>query len=300
MHGAAHRHRSRLIAIALLAVLTGCSAFSLAWNYVEGVLVDRVDAWTTLTAEQRTDLEQQLEPWLDRVAVERMPEYADYLRGAAKRTRTDLDAADVDWAYRRARTHYRALVADAIDSWVAPALTGLEPDQFDHLRTKMQRENAEYRARYIDVSRRESQRALAARIIDFVEGWTGPLNVQQTELLYRGVRDLPDTSLEWYRYRIRMQAGLLARLRSDANEPAVAAWLRGWWVERAALRPRDKAAFDRFEHELVGLLTEFAGTLTPMQRLALGRRLRGIADELETIHFQTIRGSARLPHQQHS
>ncbi len=289
MYGVVRGYRFRISVLALLAILTGCSAFSLAWNYVDGALADRVDEWVALTPPQRADLQQRLEPWLDRIAVERMPEYTDFLRGAARRTRTELAAADVDWAYRGARMLYRELLGDAVDTWIAPALTGIDRDQHRHLRKRMEAENAEYRERYVDVSRRESQRALAARIIRFIEDWTGPLSVQQTELLYQGVRDLPDTSLEWYRYRTRMQAGLLARLRGDADEAETAAWMRGWWVERGALRADDRAAFDRFEDALVDLLAEFAATLTPMQRMALGRRLRGIADELESIHFQTVR-----------
>lgn len=282
-------YRFRTSVLALLVVLTGCSAFSLAWNYVDGVLADRVDEWVALTPPQRADLGQRLQPWLDHIARERMPDYIDFLRTAARRTRSELTATDVDWAYRGARTRYRALLGDAIDAWIAPALTGIDREQHRHLRRRMAAENAAYRGRYIAVSRRESQRALAARMIRFIEDWTGRLSVHQTELLHHGVRELPDTSREWYRYRTRMQAGLLARLRGDAEEAEVAAWLRGWWVERAALRPDDRAAFNRFEHALVDLLADFATTLTPMQRLALGRRLRGTADELETIHYQTIR-----------
>lgn len=289
MDGVARGYRFRVSVFALLTVLAGCSAFSLAWNYVDAALADRVDEWVALTPPQRVDLQQRLDPWLDRVAVERLPEYAEFLRAAARRTRTGLTAPDVDWAYRSARVRYRELLGDAVDAWIAPVLAGLDRDQHRHLRQRMQSKNAVYRERYLDVTRRESQRALAARMIEFIEGWTGPLDVHQTQMLYRGVRALPDTSLEWYRYRTRMQAGLLARLRGDADEAAVAAWLRGWWIERAALPPRDRAAFDRFEHALVDLLGEFARTLTPMQRLALGRRLRSLADQLESIHFQTIR-----------
>ncbi len=289
MHGTAGGYRWRMSVLALFVVLTGCSAFSFAWNYVGGVLADRVDDWVALTPPQRAALTQRLEPWLDQVAVERMPGYTAFLRAAARRTRTELTADDVEWAYWGARMRYRTLLADAIDAWIAPALTGLDRDQHRHLRTKMRTENATYRARYVDVTRRESQRALAARIIDVIEDWTGPLDAHQTQLLYRGVRELPDTSLDWYRYRTRMQAGLLALLRSDADPAEVAAWLRGWWVERTALRPRDRAAFDHFEHDLVDLLAEFAAALRPTQRLTIGRRLRSIADDLETIHFQTIR-----------
>ncbi len=289
MREAARGYRFRISALVLLVVLTGCSAFSLAWNYMEGVLADRVDDWVALSPPQRAALTQRLEPWLDQVAVERMPGYTAFLRAAAQRTRTELTANDVDWAYRGARMRYRALLADAIDAWIAPALTDLDRDQLRHLRTRMRTENARYCERYVDVSRRESQRALAARIIDVVERWTGRLDVHQTGLLYRGVRELPDTSMDWYRYRTRMQAGLLVRLDGDTNASEVAAWMRGWWVDRAALRPDDRAAFDRFEHALVDLLTEFAAALTPAQRLGIGRRLRGIADQLESIHFRTIR-----------
>lgn len=298
MYGAARGCRFRLSVLALFAVLTGCSAFSLAWNYMDGVLADRVDDWVALTPPQRADLEQRLQPWLDRIAIERMPDYTDFLRAAARRTRTELSATDVDWVYRGARMRYRELLGDAIDAWIAPALTGIDRDQRRHLGQRMEAENAEYRERYVDATRRESQRALAARIIDLIEDWTGPLSVHQTELLYHGVRDLPDTSLDWYRYRTRMQAGLLTRLGRDADETEVAAWMRGWWVERAALRPDDRAAFDRFEHALVDLLTEFAAALTPVQRLAVGRRLRGIADELENIHFRTVQrfpAAGRVP-----
>lgn len=295
MHGAARAYRPgsrplRMTALVLLLVLTGCSAFSLAWSYVDGVLVDRVDDWVALKPAQRTDLQRQLEPWLDRIAVERMPGYTDFLRAAAVRTRSELTAADVQWAYRGVKTRYEALMGAAIDGWLAQVLAATDKDQRRYLRQRMQTENAAYRERYVDVSHRASQRALAERMIDFVEGWVGPLDVHQTQLLYRGVRELPDTSAEWYRYRTRMQAGLLALLRRDAEAAEVAAWMRGWWVDRAALRPHERAAFDRFRAGLIDLLTEFAATLTPLQRLAIGRRLRGIANELESIHYLTVRG----------
>lgn len=289
MHGAARRQRFRLPVLILLAAVAGCSSFSLAWSYVDGVLAGRVDDWVDLTAPQRAELDERLQPWLDRVAIERMPEYTAFLRAAARRTRDRLTAADVEWVYRSLRARYRELMADAVDVWIAPALSDLSADQLRHLRTRMQTDNRAYRERYIDVTRQQSQRALAARIIDFIERWAGPLGVHQIRMLNRGVRELPDTSLEWYRYRTRMQAGLLSRLDRDADQTEVAAWMRGWWVERATLRPGERAAFDRFEQALVGLLSEFAATLTPRQRLSLGRRLRGLADELEAIHFQTIR-----------
>jgi hypothetical protein len=280
----------RLSALIPLLVLAGCSAFSLAWNYVDGVLADQMDEWVALDPPQRAELDQRLQSWLDTIAVERLPEYTEFVRAAGRRTRSGLTGADAEWMYRGARTRYRALVAGAVDAWIAPTLVSIDRAQMRHLGARMQSENAAYRARYLDVPRHESQRALAARIVEFIEGWTGPLSVQQTELLYREVRALPDTSRQWYQYRVRMQAGLLTLLHRGADEARVAAWMRGWWAERARLNPDDRAAFDDFEDELIDLLGTFARTLTPAQRLSIGRRLRGIADQLEAIHFQSIRG----------
>jgi len=271
----------------MLLLLGGCSVLSIGWRFADGIVVERVDDWVALTPPQRERLGQRLGPWLDQTAARRFPGYIAFFREAAQRTRGGIVPADGPWAWQRVRSLYQELVDDALQAWLAPVLTDLDAVQLRHLRQRMETANDEYRARYIEVTRRESQRALASRIIDTVEDWTGPLDVQQTEMMYRGVRELPDTSLEWYEYRLRKQAGLLALLRTDPEPGAVAAYMSGWWIERSGLPAAERAAFDGFRQQLVGLLTELTLSLTPRQRASVNRRLRTIADELEVIRERT-------------
>lgn len=281
-----HRSPSRAAALAFAFLLplaaTGCSALSMAWGYFDDVLAERVDAWVDLRPGQRRQLERRLEPWLQRVAIERLPGYAAFLRELAARNERGLAPADAYWAYDRVRHDYRRLLADAT-AWIAPPLAELEAGQIDHLERRMRSENAEYRARYLEVTRDDSRTALADRLIDQVERWIGPLDPDQVRLVRRGVTDLPDTSAEWYAYRLRMQAGLLQLVRGDADAAAIRAHLQDWWIERAGLPESEQAAFRRFERELVAVLGELAATLSQGQRAELGRRLERIAGSFETI-----------------
>lgn len=273
--------------LAMLLLLGGCSVLSIGWRFADGVIVERVDDWVALTPAQRERLEQRLGPWLDRTASRRFPGYSVFFREAAQRVRGGIVPADGPWAWQRVRSLYQALVNDVLQAWLAPVLADLDPVQLRHLRRRMETANDEYRARSIEVTRRESQRALASRIIDTVENWTGPLSVQQTEMVYRGIRELPDTSLEWYEYRLRKQAGLLALLRSDPEPAAVATYMSDWWIERSGLPAAEREAFDGFRQQLVDLLTELTLSLTPRQRASVDRRLRTIVDELEVIRERT-------------
>ncbi len=279
------RARRALTAVPLVVALVlaaGCSALSLAWGYLDNILVERVDDWVALQPGQRERLERRLQPWLRQVALERVPVYAAFLRELAARNEGGLEPADTRWAYRRLRGYYRGLMDDAT-GWIAPLLAGLDGRQLEHLEARMREKNAEYRERYLEVARATSRRALAERLVEIVERWTGPLGVDQVELLHQRTSRLPDTSAEWYGYRLRMQARLLARVRGGADAEAVRAHLRDWWIERAGLSAAERGAYRRFERELVALLAELAGTLSPLQRHELGSRLRDLASGLEAV-----------------
>jgi hypothetical protein len=248
-------------------------------------VIDRVDDWLALQPGQRAALESRVEPWLERLAEERLAAYAAFLRALAERNADGLDRADIDWARERARTHYAELAAGAI-GWLAPVLADLEPAQVEHLRGRIEEKNVEYRARYLDLTRESSRRAMAGRLVDAIERWTGPLSVDQTEAVIAGVRALPDTSRAWYAYRLRMQAGLLALVDGDADAGAIDHHLRDWWIDSASLRDDEQARFEAYERAMTDVFADLAPTLSPLQRAAVGRRLRDLAAGLESVARQ--------------
>lgn len=266
----------------LLLVLGGCSFLGFAWQWAGGAIVGRVDYWLDLDERQEERLARRLEPWLEGMQRTRLPAAAAALDGFADRTAAGFGTADVEWASDRFWALYRETLDDVV-AWLAPTLASLDARQRRHLARRMKRSNADYRAEYVDVSERERKRALAERIIEQVERWTGPLEPAQHELIHERARHLPDTAPAWYEYRLRMQAGLLAELARDAPPESIAAHLRAWWIEFEPRRPADVAGTRALRAGIRALLVDVAVTLEADQQATTVRRIRSLGADLTAL-----------------
>lgn len=275
----------RIAACLLVLVLAGSCSWipEYAWERFAGSLATRTDDWLDLDAEDEEALRLRMAPWLDALRRERLPRYASFLRALARRTHDDgFGAGDAAWLERRIEPLYRDAFESAL-SWIAPTLADLDPGQRRHLATRMREVNADYREDYVNGSREARADAMARRIIAQVERWTGRLDPLQRRFVRERALALPDTAADWYRYRLRMQAGLLALLHADAGEAAIRDHLLSWWVRQDTRRAAERRASEALRAGLRTLLVELYGELTPAQRRASIRRLRSVADDLETI-----------------
>lgn len=267
-----------------LALLGGCSWIpGYAWDRFGTTLVSRTDEWLALDAEHKDALRARMAPWLDELRRERLPRYAAFLRTLAERTRDGgFDAGDAAWLEAHADLLYQDAVESAL-AWIAPTLADIDTEQRRHLAGRMREVNAEYRADHVDGPRRARAEAMARRIIDQVERWTGDLEWRQRRVVHEQAAELPDTVPDWYRYRLRMQAGLLALLHAGADERALRAHLTSWWIRQDTRRPGERRASQALRAGLRALLVELYDALSPSQRDGAIRRLRSVADDLDTI-----------------
>lgn len=267
----------------MLALLGGCSLIpEYAWKRFEDMLMSNTDEWLALDAEDKEALRARMAPWLDELRRERLPRYAELLRTLAVRARDGFDDADAAWL----EEHAEPLYADAVESaltWIAPTLAAADAEQRRHLATRLREANAEFRRDYIERSHRARAHTVAEDIIDKVERWTGPLGPHQRRVVVDAAAELPDTTEEWYRYRLRMQAGLLALLHADADESAIREHLASWWVHRDTRRSHEHQATEALRAGVRALLVELHDALSPVQRNSTIRRLHSVADELDTL-----------------
>jgi hypothetical protein len=279
----ASRRRSRPVLIAAaLCTLTACSFMEFAWRYADEAVIGRVDHWLDLDGEQEQALTARVDPWLAATRREHLPRVAAFLRELATRTEQGFGLDDARWADVRFRELYRHTAAGMIE-WLVPTLRTLDASQLEHLRARMDERNERYRDRYVAVDAEGRARALAERIIEQVERWTGPLERQQIALVRERARGLPDTAGDWHRYRMRMQDGLIALLQREAPADAVARHLRAWWIDFEPRPPRQVAATDALSAGIRRLLVELEAALTPAQRVGAVRRLRSLAEDLEAL-----------------
>lgn len=278
-----HRaHRRAAVIAALLLILGGCTAApEFAWQRVDDIITDRADEWLDLQPPQEQRLRQRLQPWLEEVRRQRLDEYADFLDELAGRIDKDIRLDDVRWANERFDALYKETMRSFLPV-IVPTLAELSPAQQRHLAQGMKERNSDYRADYID-GRDEGRYALAERIIDAVERWTGRLEPKQRSMIHADVHELPRTAPAWFRYRRNMQQRLLQQIEDGAAPAEIEHTLRRWWVEQGR---NDIARWDRMEELRSGLhrtLLELARSLSALQRAETRRRLQARADNLRTI-----------------
>lgn len=259
------------VAGCLLALLAGCALPELAWERADDVVVSRTNDWLDLEPRQQARLQARLQPWLRDVRSNRLGEFAAAIDGLAARIGSDLDAADARWAEDR----FRALYDETVESFlpvIAPTLAGLTDSQREHLASRFEEENREDRERL--EGRDGGRYALAERMIEQIERWTGPLDLEQRELIHARLREFPDTAGGWLDYRRRMQQALLAELEAGASAAELETLLRRWWIERAGRTPEESRDAAAFRAAVRGTLVEVARSLSPMQRAEARRRLQ--------------------------
>lgn len=282
-----HRgHWPRRLALALgvllPAVVGGCAlAPELAWQQADNVIVVRTNDWLDLEPRQEQQLRQRLEPWLQDVRRQRLALYAEFLRELADRVTADIDLDDA----RRVSDRFEALYRDTASSFlpiIAPTLATLSPEQQRHLANRIRERNDEYRADFIE-GRDDGMYAIAERIIEAVERWTGALEPKQRAVVHEHVRELPRTAPLWFRYRRNMQQRLLAQIEEGAPVEAMERTLRHWWVERGADEFADSPQVKELREGLHRTLVKLGRTLTVAQRAEARRRLHARAETLQTL-----------------
>lgn len=271
----------------MLAPLAACSFLEFAWERADDVIVERADDWLALRPMQEDALRARLGPWLERVRHTLLPRYADFLDDLAARADDGgFEASDATWAQAQLTTLYDDTVRSMLP-WLSATLSDLDVDQRRHLARRIRQRNADYRSEYVARSADERARMVAERIIRQVERWTGPLDVNQRALVHRRATGLPDTAGGWYRYRVRMQAGLLSRLDTQAGVEPVARHLERWWIELAARRADERSATEALTGAMRRLLVDLGTTLSATQTQAAVRRLHSLAADLRSLAADT-------------
>ena len=266
---------------AVLLAAGGCAMPEFLWRQSDDLVVAEVNEWLDLEPRQEQQLRERLQPWLEQVRRQDLPEIAAFLRGLADRIGPGFDLDDASWADRRSDRLYRD-VARSFIPVIAPTLSALSERQRRHLAREIERYNEDYRAEYVD-GRDNGKYALAERLIGALERWTGALEPSQRALVHRHVRDLPRTAPAWHRFRRQMQQRLLDGIEGGAAPAEIEQTLVRWWIGRGRDGDRHAIDLDGLRNGLHRLAVDLVRSLSAAQSAEARRRLRARAADLQAI-----------------
>lgn len=279
--------RAPLLALLLLALLSGCSLLRLSYPQLPTLAYWTADSYLDLTSAQSERLRAQLAELLLWNRSTQLPDYAALLRRARAEVQSDTTPARVcqwmDEATARAQTAFDQALPAAAEL----ALT-LTPAQLDHLRQHLDKTNAEFREEFVERSPERRRKEAIKRAVDRAETLYGKVDDAQRERLAREVAASPFEPERWLAERqLRQREALqtMRRLQAErAGADAMQAALRAFF-ERAQASPDD--AYRAYQRRLRQFSCEVAARLhnstSPEQRQAAAATISGWENDLRAL-----------------
>ena len=192
-----------IMALALLPLLGGCSAYKVAYNNLDTLLLDKADDYVDLSRDQRALLKPLLSRAHDLHRARELPRYHKLLVGMrAGVAEQKLEAEQLRAAFERIDQFWAQLRGDAEPLLVA-LINNTDANQQARMLARLQRD-LDRKAR--NYQRRTAQQRIDRRTSRYrkrMEYWVGRLDSAQQQALAQFSATLPDSEAAWIDYRRR-------------------------------------------------------------------------------------------------
>jgi hypothetical protein len=251
----------------------------LAYDNADLWLAWRAGSYLDVHGEAAEELDRGIASFVGWHRARALPQYAATAEEAAQRLSRGLSPEDLVWSYDSVIVQAREGLHAAAER-IAPLLDRLDAGQLAHLEQRIAEDNRRFARENLQGSEQERRRRRAERIVERLEDWVGELSQAQLERVRQYSDRAPLTGEARERDRRRLQAEVLALVRSRRASTGLAERVAHWQ------RGRDPAVAERFEasrRELYAMLLDLDRMLEPAQRARAVANLRRYAQEFRTL-----------------
>ena len=141
------------LAVAWLAcaLLAGCSTLRLGYTNLPEITYWWLDGYVDLNSDQSVRLKADLSDMHDWHRREELPRYIELLQQAELMARNDITPAQVCQVLDQLQTHARTLLLQTAPAGARLAVT-LQPEQIEHMARKFAKNEAQFRAEWLEPS----------------------------------------------------------------------------------------------------------------------------------------------------
>ena len=265
-------------------LLAGCSGITLVYNRIDWFAPFYVDDYVSLDRTQRTLLKRELvelRDWHCGTQLNHYARWAAALEGDIREQR--LTPEQVALRYDEVRAALRHVVSAASPGTAQLFLT-LSPAQHEEFFRRLDSENDEFNATYVDTPLPEAEQAYAKRMQNQLSEWIGALSAEQQQRVQRWSERVAPGAADRLLARRAWQMELRRLLREPGDPLSFEIELRTLLVHPDQFRPeRYQAIRDAYRSEMIALLGDIAATLTPKQRDRLLAQARGWRRDFERM-----------------
>ncbi len=273
--------------LAIAAVLAGCSAVKLGYNNLAEVAYWWLDGYIEFSDQQAPRVRQDLARLHSWHRAQELPRLAEMLHRMEELAPADITDAQACAFVPLIRERLQATATQAQPALITLAMT-LSADQLRHLERKYERNNAEYRKKWIEPGAAEVADKRLHQFLERSESIYGSLDEPQRMVLRRQLEHSVFDGRKVLAERMRRQQDALRTLRRLSAEPlsfADAGLLMHAYFARVDEPP--EPAHRRYQRALMDegcrAFASLHNSTTPAQRDAAVRRLRAYQRDLREL-----------------
>lgn len=275
----------RYLILAMVIMLTGCSV-KFVYNQLDWLVPWYLDDYVTLTPDQETMLDGELQRYLEWHRKKQLPIYAEFLESVATDAEDGLQEQELEKIQRQL-----ILFADDLFARIAPQFIDLfsqmEDRQIDEMFTRISQENDEYREKYIERSDIQHRFKRVNDVQKFIERWTGELDEKQVEMIEEWSKQYKRLGTEFLQSRLEWQADLRTMLKHRNNRQQLADALNDLFKQRHNKRTQHfHQSYAYNERLLIQLYARIDQSLTRQQRYRLIKKLKNTAEDFRELAIQ--------------
>jgi len=207
-----------LVAIAVLALLSSCSAVKLAYTNLPELGYWWIDGYADLGDSQSVQLRADLTGLQEWHRATELIKVAELLQQISRNAQADTTAQQVCRLFDQVRERVDAVRVQSEPTAVLLAMS-FSPTQIGHMESKLEKSNAEWRRKWATGDRAEQQKKRVEASVERAEQFYGTLDDRQRAVLRAGMAASSFDPQRSFAQRLRRQQDLLQTLRtlSGAN-----------------------------------------------------------------------------------
>lgn len=281
--------RNHLLRIGMIVLstlmLSGCGV-RFVYNQLDWLIPWYLEDYVELEREQESLFEARLQSYLAWHRTDQLPRYSAFLHQVADNAEQGLTEQDIARIEDQTEQFAQALMDRMLNDLIDLLATANDA-QIEQLFEQLQKDNAEYRREYIEVSAEKQREQRYKEVIKYAERWTGRLADNQIKQIADRVKKFELMGPEIEVARLAWQDEFKRVLALRADRAAYEAAFKKLISEPDFGRSEELKRKLAYNSDLaVKLYLELDKTLTSKQRSHMVKKLRSYADDFQLLSAQ--------------
>ncbi len=277
-----------MMALLLCSLLASCSTIKLGYSNADTLIYWWLDGYVDIRSDQKSKVKADIAALLSWHRSTQLPQYAQALTQLQTRLASNPGRAEIDASIRQVEAMTQAMLQKAVPELTDLALS-FDEAQLAHLARKFEKNNEEYREKYLDDTPEKQNKTRMKRSMKETKTWFGSVNSEQERIIRQYIEKYPQNYGFWLEESVVRQnrtIQVLTQIRQEKpTREAAQAMLRQALLTNAERTsdPVRRARLDAWNDAAIDMTVALIREATPEQKAHAHKRLQGWIDDCQYL-----------------